>query len=50
MISSAPASSVMWYVPRSAATSNHENYVVVDDPKLVEPFSRTFEQLWKEFA
>ena len=35
---------------RSAATSNHENYVMVDDPKLVQPFARTFAELWREFA
>lgn len=35
---------------RSAARHNHENFVVVDDPRLVEPFIRTFDRLWAEFG
>jgi phosphatidylserine/phosphatidylglycerophosphate/cardiolipin synthase-like enzyme len=31
---------------RSAATVNHENVLVSDDPRLVQPFCRAFDDLW----
>ncbi|OJH41911.1 phospholipase D-like domain-containing protein [Cystobacter ferrugineus] len=31
---------------RSAAEANHENVVVSDDPRLVQPFCRAFDELW----
>lgn len=31
---------------RSAATENHENVLVSDDPRLVLPFCRAFDDLW----
>lgn len=34
---------------RSASTGNHENLLVTDDPRLVKPFCREFERLWKKF-
>ncbi|WPB78722.1 hypothetical protein KYC5002_06095 [Archangium violaceum] len=30
----------------SAATENHENVLVSDDPRLVLPFCRAFDDLW----
>jgi len=35
---------------RSAAKHNHENFIVVDDLRLLHPFARTFEALWSEFG
>lgn len=35
---------------RSAAQNNHENFLIVDDPRLVDSFAKTFSSLWKEFA
>jgi phosphatidylserine/phosphatidylglycerophosphate/cardiolipin synthase-like enzyme len=35
---------------RSAAEHNRENVIVTDDPKIVAPYQRNFEQLWEEFA
>ncbi len=35
---------------RSAADNNQENFVVVDDPRLISAYSRTFESLWKTFG
>ncbi len=34
---------------RSASTGNHENLLVTDDLRLVKPFCREFERLWKKF-
>ncbi len=34
----------------SAATSNEENIVVVNDPRLVSAFAETFERLWRAYA
>jgi phosphatidylserine/phosphatidylglycerophosphate/cardiolipin synthase-like enzyme len=31
---------------RSAADANHENVLVSDDPRLVQPFCRAFDDLW----
>jgi cardiolipin hydrolase len=31
---------------RSAADVNHENVLVSDDPRLVQPFCRAFDDLW----
>ncbi|QRK09574.1 endonuclease [Archangium violaceum] len=31
---------------RSAADQNHENVLVSDDPRLVQPFCRAFDDLW----
>ncbi|HEX8697829.1 MAG TPA: phospholipase D-like domain-containing protein [Myxococcaceae bacterium] len=35
---------------RSAADSNHENVLVSDDPRLVQPFCRVFDELWASLA
>lgn len=35
---------------RSASRDNFENVVVVNDPGLVEVFTREFERLWKKFC
>lgn len=35
---------------RSAASSNEENVVVSDDPRLVGAFGETFESLWQTFG
>jgi mitochondrial cardiolipin hydrolase len=35
---------------RSAANKNQENLIVVDEPRLVSAFTRTFEQLWERFG
>ena len=35
---------------RSAASSNEENLIVSDDPRLAKPFADEFERLWKEFG
>ncbi len=35
---------------RSAADSNHENVLVSDDPRLVQPFCRAFDDLWNALA
>ena len=32
---------------RSAAADNFENLVVTDDPKVVKPFQREFDRLWR---
>ncbi len=34
---------------RSASANNQENFVVLEEPRLIKAFSRTFEQLWKRF-
>lgn len=34
---------------RSASLGNHENLLVTDDPRLVNPFNKEFERLWKKF-
>lgn len=34
---------------RSASTGNHENLLITDDPRLVKPFCREFERLWRKF-
>jgi len=35
---------------RSAASSNEENLVVTEDPRLITPFSQVFEDLWEKFS
>ncbi|WP_163997934.1 phospholipase D-like domain-containing protein [Pyxidicoccus caerfyrddinensis] len=35
---------------RSAAEHNHENVLVCDDARLVQPFSRAFDALWDTLA
>jgi cardiolipin hydrolase len=35
---------------RSAAEHNHENILVSDDARLVQPFSRAFDALWETLA
>lgn len=35
---------------RGAAEKNHENLLVTDDPRLVAPYVREFERLWRAFA
>ena len=35
---------------RGAADDNQENFVVVDDPRLVVAYARTFEKLWDAFS
>jgi phosphatidylserine/phosphatidylglycerophosphate/cardiolipin synthase-like enzyme len=35
---------------RGAAENNQENLVVSNDPRLVDPFTREFETLWRKFA
>ncbi|MCY1015476.1 phospholipase D-like domain-containing protein [Pyxidicoccus sp. MSG2] len=35
---------------RSAAEHNHENVLVCDDARLVQPFSRAFDTLWDTLA
>jgi phosphatidylserine/phosphatidylglycerophosphate/cardiolipin synthase-like enzyme len=35
---------------RSAAEHNHENVLVSDDARLVQPFSRAFDVLWESLA
>jgi cardiolipin hydrolase len=35
---------------RSAADVNHENVLVSDDPRLVQPFCRAFDGLWEALA
>jgi len=35
---------------RSAARDNEENFLVTDDRRFVEPFSRLFEKLWDAFS
>ncbi len=35
---------------RSAADNNQENLIVLDEPRLVKAFARTFEQLWEQFG
>lgn len=35
---------------RSASRHNHENILVTDDPRLVDPFADRFEHLWASFA
>ena len=35
---------------RSASDSNHENVLVSDDPRLVQPFCRVFDELWASLA
>lgn len=35
---------------RSACDENHENFVILDAPRLVADFSRAFEALWRQFA
>lgn len=35
---------------RSAAKFNHENIVVSDDPQIVRPYQKKFEELWEELA
>jgi phosphatidylserine/phosphatidylglycerophosphate/cardiolipin synthase-like enzyme len=35
---------------RSAADSNHENILVSDDPRLVQPFCRVFDELWSSLG
>ncbi len=34
---------------RSAAEYNQENFVITDDPRMLEPYSEVFEQLWEQF-
>jgi phosphatidylserine/phosphatidylglycerophosphate/cardiolipin synthase-like enzyme len=34
---------------RSASLGNHENLLITDDPRLVKPFDKEFERLWKKF-
>ena len=34
---------------RGAAEKNHENILVTDDPRLVEPFATEFDRLWEQF-
>jgi hypothetical protein len=29
---------------------NEENFIVTDDPKLVQPFRQLFERLWENFG
>ncbi|MGZ0168391.1 MAG: phospholipase D-like domain-containing protein [Planctomycetales bacterium] len=35
---------------RSAASSNEENFIIVDDPRLLTSFQDEFDRLWKEFS
>ena len=35
---------------RAAAESNHENFIVTDDQRLVRAFRDEFEQLWTQYA
>jgi phosphatidylserine/phosphatidylglycerophosphate/cardiolipin synthase-like enzyme len=35
---------------RSAASSNEENFIIVDDPRLRSSFQDEFDRLWKEFS
>jgi len=35
---------------RGAAARNEENFIVTDDPRLVRPFARTFEDLWERLG
>ena len=35
---------------RGAARDNQENFVVVDDARLIRSYSETFEKLWHQFA
>ncbi|MFP2931262.1 phospholipase D-like domain-containing protein [Pyxidicoccus sp. 3LG] len=35
---------------RSAAEHNHENILISDDARLVQPFSRAFDALWETLA
>lgn len=35
---------------RGAARDNQENLIVTEDPRLVNPFSETFEHLWKQLG
>lgn len=35
---------------RAAAEANFENMIVTNDTRLVEPYLREFERLWKDFA
>jgi len=34
---------------RSAAESNEENFIITGDMRLIEPFSKLFDQLWQKF-
>ncbi len=34
---------------RGAAEKNHENILVTDDPRLVQPFVSEFDRLWEQF-
>lgn len=35
---------------RSAASSNEENFIIVDDPRLKTSFQEEFDRLWKELS
>ena len=35
---------------RSAASSNEENFIIVDNPRLRSSFQDEFDRLWKEFS
>lgn len=35
---------------RSAASSNEENFIIVDDPRLRSAFQEEFDRLWQEFS
>jgi cardiolipin hydrolase len=35
---------------RSAADSNEENFIITGDSRFINPFSKLFEQLWKQFV
>ena len=35
---------------RSAAGENQENFIVIEEPRLISAFSRTFEALWERFG
>ena len=35
---------------RTAAKENEENFLITDDPRLVQSFAATFEKLWDKFA
>lgn len=35
---------------RSASQNNQENFLIINDPKLISEFSQEFEKLWEQFS
>ena len=35
---------------RTAAAENQENFIITEDPRLVDPFAKLFAKLWDKFA